>query len=159
MYSARLGWAMSAPDGHAELEEIEKYRFTVTFEGAPFPSLTVDEAPPTGGDAGPNPVQDLVMAVGHCMSSTFLYSLERARVPVAPIRTSVRATIGLNDRGRRRVRKLDVTISTYPLHDEDRSRFDRAVETFADFCTVSGAVREGVEIAHRVVPPNGPAPP
>lgn len=141
---------MSPPDGHVELEQVEKYRFTVRFADAPFPGMTVDEPPPTGGDAGPNPVQVLAMAVGHCMSSTLLSTLERARVAVSPLRTSVRATIGANDRGRRRVRKLEVEIATQPLDEKDRSRFDHCVEIFADFCTVSGAVREGVAIESRV---------
>jgi organic hydroperoxide reductase OsmC/OhrA len=145
---------MSTPDHRVELEQIERYRFTVSFADAPFPAITVDEAPPAGGGTGPNPVQDLAMAVGHCMSSTLLYSLERAHVPVTPLRTSVRATIGVNERGRRRVRRLDVSIATRPKSEADRAAFDHCVEIFADFCTVSGAVREGVTIAHRV---EGPA--
>jgi organic hydroperoxide reductase OsmC/OhrA len=142
---------MSSPEGRVELDQVERYRFTVTVPGAPFPAITVDESPPVGGDAGPNPVQDLAMAVGHCMSSTLLFSLERAHVPVEPLRTSVRATVGVNERGRRRVRRLDVTIVTQPRNEADRAAFDHCVEIFSDFCTVSGAVRDGVPIDHRVV--------
>jgi uncharacterized OsmC-like protein len=141
---------MSAPDSRTELEQVEKYRFTVAFAESPFPGLTVDEPPPTGGDAGPNPVQSLAMAVGHCMSSTFVNTLERARVKVAPLRTTVRATVGVNAKGRRRVRGLSVEIVTRPLDEADRERFDHCVEIFADFCTVSGAVREGIPIDQRV---------
>ena len=36
----------------------------------------------------------------------------------------------------------------------DRTRFDRCVEVFQDYCTVSGAVREGIEIRTTVVPPD-----
>jgi uncharacterized OsmC-like protein len=143
---------MSAPDGHTELEQVEKYRFTVAFADAPFPGLTVDEPPPVGGDRGPNPVQALAMAVGHCMSSTLVNTLERAHVRVTPLHTIVRASLGVNDRGRRRVRRLDVEIATRPIDEADRSRFDHCVEIFADFCTVSGAVREGIPIDHRVGP-------
>jgi len=143
---------MSAPDAHTELEQVENYQFTVTFADAPFPGLTVDEPIPTGGDRGPNPVQALAMAIGHCMSSTLVSTLDRARVPVTPLRTSVRATIGVNDKGRRRVRQLQVHITTQPVDEADRARFDHCVEIFADFCTVSGAVREGVSIDHRVSP-------
>jgi uncharacterized OsmC-like protein len=131
---------------------MEKYEFTVTFAEAPFPGLTVDEPPPVGGDAGPNPVQSLTMAIGHCMSSTLFNTLERAHVPVTSLRTTVRATIGVNERGRRRVRELRVEIHTQPLDEADRARFDHCVEIFEDFCTVSGAVREGVPIKSRVSP-------
>jgi uncharacterized OsmC-like protein len=143
---------MSAPDARTELQQVENYQFTVTFVDAPFPSLTVDEPPPTGEDRGPNPVQSLAMAVGHCMSSTLVNTLERAHVRVTPLRTKVRATVGVNEKGRRRVRGLQVEIATQPVDESDRSRFDRCVEIFADFCTVSGAVREGIVIDHRVQP-------
>jgi uncharacterized OsmC-like protein len=141
---------MSASDSRTELQQVEKYQFTVNFADAPFPGLTLDEPPPTGGDRGPNPVQSLAMAVGHCMSSTLVSTLERAHVRVTPLRTTVRATVGVNDRGRRRVRSLAVEIVTQPLDPADRSRFDHCVEIFPDFCTVSGAVREGIAIDHRV---------
>jgi uncharacterized OsmC-like protein len=124
----------------------------VSFADAPFPGLTVDEPPPVGEDRGPNPVQSLAVAIGHCMSSTLVNTLERAHVRVTPIRTTVRATVGVNERGRRRVRALAVEIVTQPVDEADRARFDHCVEIFPDFCTVSGAVREGVPIQHRVVP-------
>jgi len=143
---------MSAPDSRTELEQVEKYQFTVVFADAPFPGLTVDEPPPTGGDRGPNPVQSLAMAVGHCMSSTLVSTLERAHVHVTPLHTTVRATVGVNEKGRRRVRRLAVQIVTQPVDEADRSRFDHCVEIFADFCTVSGAVREGIPIDQRVGP-------
>lgn len=143
---------MSAADSRVELTQVEKYRFTIEFVEAPFPGLTLDEPPPAGDDAGPNPVQSLATAVGHCMSSTLVNTLERAHVAVAPIRTTVRATIGVNERGRRRVRELRVEIHTHPLDEADRSRFDHCVEIFEDFCTVSGAVREGIAIHSRVEP-------
>jgi uncharacterized OsmC-like protein len=143
---------MSAADSRVDLEQVEKYRFTVAFAEAPFPGCTLDEPPPVGGDAGPNPVQSLATAIGHCMSSTLVNTLERARVAVAPIHTTVRATVGVNAKGRRRVRELEVEIHTRPLDEADRSRFDHCVEIFEDFCTVSGAVREGVTIHSRVGP-------
>jgi uncharacterized OsmC-like protein len=152
MYRTAGVGPMSSPDSHTELEQVEKYRFTVAFLDAPFPGLTVDEPPPTGGDRGPNPVQSLAMAVGHCMSSTLVSTLDRAHVRVTPLHTTVRATVGVNDQGRRRVRRLQVEIATQPMDEADRSRFDHCVEIFPDFCTVSGAVREGIPIDHRVGP-------
>jgi len=143
---------MSDPDARTELEQVENYRFTVSFAGAPFPSITVDEPPPVGKDQGPNPVQVLAMAVGHCMSTTLLSTLQRARVPVTPLRATVRATVVADARGRRRVRKLQVEIETQPVDEADRNRFDHCVEIFSDFCTVSAAVREGIAIDHRVGP-------
>ena len=151
-YRPRTVRFMSSPDAQTELAQVEKFQFTVTFVDAPFPGLTVDESPPVGADQGPNPVQSLAMAVGHCMSSTLVSTLERAHVRVSPLHTTVRATVGVNDKGRRRVRRLAVEIATQPVDEADRNRFDHCVEIFPDFCTVSGAVREGIAIDHRVGP-------
>jgi len=143
---------MSAPDSRTDLAQVEKYRFSVTFADAPFPGPVVDESPPVGEDRGPNPVQALAMAVGHCMSSTLVNTLERAHVRATPLHTTVRATVGVNAQGRRRVRALAVEIVTQPVDEADRSRFDHCVEIFPDYCTVSGAVRDAIPIEHRVRP-------
>ncbi|HTZ61373.1 MAG TPA: OsmC family protein [Thermoplasmata archaeon] len=134
------------------LEQVDRYEYTISFPGSSFPNWTVDEAPPVGRDAGPNPVRTLAAAIGHCMSSTLYNTLERAHVAVAPIRTTVRATVARNDRGRLRVRNLTVELHTRPLREEDRASFEHCVEIFDDYCTVSGAVREGIPIDRSVRP-------
>ncbi|MCI4318642.1 MAG: OsmC family protein [Thermoplasmata archaeon] len=143
---------MSAADSRTELDQVEKYQFTVRFAEAPFGGLTVDEPPPVGADHGPNPTQALAMAVGHCMSSTLVNTLERARVRATPLHTTVTVLVGVNDQGRRRVRRLTVAISTRPLDEADRARFEQCVRIFPDYCTVSGAVRDGIPIDHSVGP-------
>jgi uncharacterized OsmC-like protein len=143
---SRVGEIMTEPTAAVQLEQVEKYRFTAQYPGQPFGSLIVDEAPPVGGGAGPSPVLSLATAVGHCLSSTLVNTLERAHVPVTPLRTLVEVEVGRNDRGRLRVRRLSVQIRTAPLQPEDQARFDHCVSIFEDFCTVSGAVREGILI-------------
>jgi uncharacterized OsmC-like protein len=133
-----------------ELEQREKYRFEATYPGQPFGPLTLDEPAPLGGSAGPSPVHSLATAVGHCMSSTLVNTLERAHVPVSTLHTVVEVEVGRNEKGRLRVRRLALQIQTAPLKEEDRERFDHCVAIFEDFCTVSGAVREGIPIATTV---------
>jgi uncharacterized OsmC-like protein len=135
-----------------ELEQIEKYRFEARYPGQPLGPATVDEPPPTGGGAGPGPVQSLATAVGHCISSTLVNTLERAHVAVSPLRTVVEVEVGRNERGRLRVRRLSLQIRTGPLRAEDQERFEHCVSIFEDFCTVSGAVREGIPIETSVSP-------
>ncbi len=137
----------------AELSQVERFEFQARFPGAPYAGFEVDEPAPTGHDTGPGPVRTLALAVGHCMSSTLVSTCERAHVPIRPVRTTVRATVGRNDRGRLRVTNLEIEIATAPVDEADRARFDHCVEIFPDFCTVSGAVRAGIPIAHRVAPP------
>lgn len=136
-----------------ELDQIERYRFEARYPGEPFAALQLDEPLPTGGGTGPGPVQTLATAVGHCMSSTLINTLERARVPHSVVHAVVVAEVGTNDRGRRRVRRLTVHLRVQPLNPEDRGRFEHSVAIFEDFCTVSGAVREGIPIDADVGPP------
>jgi uncharacterized OsmC-like protein len=144
---------MAPEPSQAELAQVERFEFRATFPGGPYGPFLVDEAPPVGHDAGPNPVRTLALAVGHCMSSTLVSTCERAHVAIVPVRTSVRATVGRNDRGRLRVQRLEVEIATGPRDPADAERFAHCVEVFPDYCTVSGAVRAGIPIDHKVVGP------
>ena len=150
--------AESHPVIEVGLEQVNRYEFRASFPGMSFPAWLVDEAPPLGGARGPNPSRALAVALGHCLSSSLLYGLERARVAPSPIRTRVRVDVGRNDRGRLRVRAAEVEIEAAPLRPEDRERFDHVVSIFEDYCTVSAAVREGIRITARVLPPAGSGP-
>jgi len=144
--------SVPAPQDQADLEQVEKYEFTVRFPGSLHPPLVVDEPAPVGANRGPDPVQVLAAAVGHCMSSTLFNTLERAHVPSTPFHTTVRTEVGLNANGRRRVLSMALTIEAAPVNENDRERFQHCVSIFEDFCTVSGAVREGVKISAAVRP-------
>ncbi len=135
--------------------QVEGYRFEVSYPGTNLRPQTVDEPPPTGTGAGPDPALALAAAVGHCLGSTLFNSLERARVRASPIRTEVTVTFGRNERGRKRVASLKVRIECAPQDESDRTRFDRCVAIFEDYCTVTGSVREGVPVRTEVRPPTG----
>lgn len=137
----------------AVLDQVEHYRFDATFPGAPLGPLTLDEPAPTGTGTGPNPVQDLAVAVGHCLSSTLVSTLERARVGATRLRTSVWTTMGRNANGRLRVVGLRVLIETGPRESAERDRFAHCVEIFEDYCPVTGAVRQAIPTSVEVRPP------
>ena len=133
-----------------ELAQVERYEFRVRYPGHAYGPTTVDEPGPIGRDAGPDPVHALAAAIGHCLSSTLVSTLERAHIPFRPVETTVRAEVGRNAAGRRRVLALAVEIATAPLEENDRERFEHCVTIFEDYCTVSGAVRQGVPIRTHV---------
>jgi organic hydroperoxide reductase OsmC/OhrA len=134
------------------VEQKDRYRFEVTVPGSTRASWTVDEGPPLGAGAGPDPPQALATAIGHCLSATLFNTLERAHVRATPIRTAVTVQFGRNERGRKRVAAIAVQIACSPLEETDRERFDRSVSIFEDFCTVTGAVRDGISIHAQVGP-------
>ena len=137
-----------------EVDQVDRYRFEVSYPESSLPPLTVDEPPPVGGGTGPDPASALAAAVGHCLGSTLFNTLERSHVPATPIRTAVTITFGRNGAGRKRVVALDARIECAPLNESDRERFDRSVAIFEEYCTVTGSVREGIRVLTHVCPPD-----
>lgn len=148
---------MAERENEIELTQVDRFRFEARFEGSSFGPLVVDEGPPTGGGAGPNPAQSLAVAVGHCMSSTLVECLRRARIPVRRFSTRVRPVFGRNPRGRLRVVRLEVTLAVDPMDEADRERMQNCLAIFEDLCPVTGAVREGAQVVLTVAGPGSAA--
>ncbi len=131
------------------LVQVDNYQFRVDFDNEGLSPLTVDEAPPLGQNAGPNPSRLLAAAVGSCLSASLLFCLSKSRLQVRRIKTGVRVQIIRNERRRLRIGKIEVDI-TPDFADQDRQRAARCLELFEDFCTVTESVRNGIPIQVRV---------
>ncbi len=131
---------------------------TVEFAGLGLGPLTVDEQPPVGGGAGPDPARLLAAAVGHCLSASLIFCLAKSRVGLAGLRTSVTGTLARNERGRWRIRELSVRLEP-AIAEPDRERAARCFELFEDFCVVTESVRHGIAVSAAVAPraSGGPA--
>ncbi len=121
------------------------YEFVVRFEPDDVAPLTVDEPPPLGEGAGPNPTALLGAAVGSCLGASLLFCLQKSRVGVAGMTTEVEGTVERNDEGRLRVSRLDVRLAP-ELEEADGARVMRCVELFENFCTVTQSVRRGIDV-------------
>lgn len=134
----------------------EGYRFDVDFGLAGIPGLLVDEAPPLGDGAGPNPARLLACAVGNCLASSALFCLRKSRIEVSAFAVRVDGTMVRNDRGRLRIGPLRVTLEPR-VSTADQPRIGRCLELFEDFCVVTESVRKGLDVAVEVRPVVGPA--
>jgi organic hydroperoxide reductase OsmC/OhrA len=123
----------------------DNYAFTVDFGDAGIPPMTIDETPPLGRNEGPNPSRLLASAIAGCLGASLLFCLRRARVDVPAMRTDVQVTNGRNEKGRLRVKKVSVRlVPSVPAAQHERMA--RCLEIFEDFCVVTAAVRDGMEI-------------
>jgi len=129
----------------------EDYRFAMSFGGDAIPEFTVDELPPLGGGAGPNPVRLLAGAVGHCLGASLLYCLKRSHIDVPNLHVGVEGTLVRNERGRLRVGSIQVTLAP-EVAEQDRGRMSRCLELFEDFCMVTESVRHGIPVTVAVAP-------
>ena len=140
--SGRFGLTLSLKDG---------YEFAVDFDQSGIPELVVDEHPPIGAGRGPSPARMLATAVGHCLASSFLFCVRKARVEVGAFTVRVEGTMVRNQRGRLRIGGLRVRLAP-EVRAEDRERIGRCLELFEDFCIVTQSVREGLKVDVEVVP-------
>jgi len=124
---------------------LEGYRFKVEFDVNDIPSLVVDEMKPIGEDEGPNPTRLLSAAVGHCISSSLMYCLGKAKVHVKKLETTVQAKVERNKEGYLRIASLDVQVRL-EVSEEDRARVPRCLKIFENYCTVTQSVRKGIEV-------------
>lgn len=127
------------------MEQQQDYRFLVDFASATMAPLVVDEPPPLGEAAGPNPSRLLATAVGNCLSASLLFCLRKAHVEPSNIRTEVQGELGRNEAGRLRITSFAVTIEVSGEF-ESQGRFDRCLGMFEDFCVVTASVRQGIPI-------------
>ena len=128
-----------------KLELLDGYRFRVGFDVEGVPDLVVDEMKPIGEGLGPNPSRLLSAAVGHCLSSSLLYCLGKAKVKVKKLSTSVKANIERNKEGYLRITGLEVEIHL-EVNEEDKLRVPRCLDIFENYCTVTESVRKGIGV-------------
>ena len=136
---------MSEKNIVTKLQLIDGYKFNVEFDVDYIPDLLVDETKPDGEGSGPNPPRLLAAAVGHCMSSSLIYCLKKARIQVRDIETTVTTNLFRNENGRLRIRNINIQISL-EVDEEDILRVPRCLKIFEDYCTVTQSIRKGIEV-------------
>ena len=128
------------------MDQVRDYEFRVRFDKEGLPDLIMDEPPPLGHDAGPNPSRILAAAIANCLSASLLFCARRARVELGPIHTEVKMEIVRDQNKRLRVGKVEVVIDPH-LPDAEKEKAARCLEIFEDFCVVTQSVRQGFDIA------------
>jgi uncharacterized OsmC-like protein len=133
------------------IDQQDRYRFGVDFQIPGVDILVVDEPQPLGGGEGPGPTRMLAASVGCCLAMSLLFCLDRSRIPVMGMHVRVAGVTARNDAGRLRIPRLEVTLEPH-VAEADIPRLKRCLDVFEDYCTVSGSVRTGIEMAVDVKP-------
>lgn len=129
-----------------QLIQDEGYHFYVQADMPADYRFAMDEPQPLGQGRAPNAARYLAAAVGHCLSASLLFCLQKSRVEVFGIETEAVATIARNQRGRWRIKKIDVKITVSGLEEEKYSAFERCMQIFEDYCIVTGSVHRGIPV-------------
>lgn len=130
-----------------ELEHLEQFRFRIDF-GQGDQTLVADEGPPLGSATGPEASRLLAAAIGNCLSASLYLCLQKSRVNVRSLKTTVTLTIARNEAGRLRVARGDVQIA---LQTEDGDgKVERCLGMFEDYCTVTATLRKAFPVEVKV---------
>jgi len=127
------------------IEQVRDYEFRVKFDKANLPELVLDEPPPLGRDAGPNPSRILAAAIGNCLTASLLFCARKARANIEGLRAQVKTQIARNEQKRLRVGRVEVAIEV-KAPEADQEAVRRCLPLFEDFCTVTQSIREGIEV-------------
>jgi organic hydroperoxide reductase OsmC/OhrA len=90
-------------------------------------------------------VRILAAAVGHCLSASALFCLQKARVVVHRMRTDVEAATVRDERGRLRVSQIRVQLRPQ-IAGPNHARVRRCLDLFEDYCVVTQSVRSGIDV-------------
>ena len=131
------------------LEHLEDYEFKVKFDKKILDDLLVDEPPPLGGLAGPNPSRLLAVSAANCFSASLLYCINRGDVPPASVTTEATVTIVRNEKKRLRIGRIDVALQMSEVLS-GAPKMKRCMNLFEDFCVVSDSIRNGIPIGVEV---------
>lgn len=127
-----------------ELEHIEGFQFRIAF-GEGLPALVADEPAPLGTGTGPEASRLLAAAIGNCLSASLFLCLQKSRLSVEDLRTSVTLSMGRNDQGRLRVARADVKVVVKTA--ESGGKLDRCLGMFEDYCTVTATLRQAFPVS------------
>jgi organic hydroperoxide reductase OsmC/OhrA len=124
------------------------YQFLVDF--APhMPGLLSDEPPPLGEAVGPAPNQMLMAAVANCLSASLVFALQKFKQDPGALTATATAELVRNENKRLRIQSIAVKL-TLGKPAAELEHLDRVLSQFAEFCTVSMSVRQGIAIGFEV---------
>ena len=95
---------------------------------------------------GPNPSRMLGLALLGCLSASFIFCLKKKNLTLDNLNAEAELTIARNEKGFWRVMKVDVNINIKISDPATRKRADQCKKMFEQYCIVTQAVREGIDV-------------
>lgn len=131
---------------HTHLVHEGGYKFSVNFDEQDIEGkLHMDEPKPVGMSEGPTASMMLSAAVGHCLSSSLLFCMQKSRAKVERIETDLVTSLARNEKGRWRIAGIKVSMKVKP-GPGDAEKLARCKGIFEDFCIVTESVRHGTNV-------------
>ncbi len=95
---------------------------------------------------GPNPSRMLGMAILGCLSASFIFCLKKRELSLDELKAEAEVIIARNQKGFWRVKTINVNIDTVITDPNARKRADQCKKMFEQYCVVTQAVRDGIDV-------------
>lgn len=130
---------------HVTVRLARGYEFVAEFPDTPdAPPMLFDEPEPVGTGCAPSAVAVLGAAIGNCLAASLTFCLRRAHFDVQAMTAHVTAHVSTSERGRHRVRQVDVELE--PAIAGTGESLANCTDLFEDFCIVTASVQHGIPV-------------
>lgn len=113
-----------------------------------FNDFNVDE--PTsfhGTDLGPSSVEYLLIGIGGCLGTTFIYCLQKRNVKMKSVEIEVDGKLShVGPKLLLRLTKVDVEIKFIPEENTSSEDINFCIKNFREYCIVSNSIANGINI-------------
>ena len=137
-----------------ELVQLSDYQFEARFDDPGIPVLLTDEVAPLGGNAGPNPVRLLAVAVANCLAASLLFAMRKFKHNPGALRAVATVQMARNPQNRLRVGRIAVDLNLGKGASEV-PMLERILGQFEEFCVVTQSVRPAFPVNVRVLDKTG----
>ncbi|MHA1264226.1 MAG: OsmC family protein [Candidatus Helarchaeota archaeon] len=131
------------------IEWTKELLLKLNFEDPNLPEMIIDENPEseTYQSKGPNAAKLLLSAIMGCLNASFIFCLQKSRVPLKALTARAIASIKRNEEGFLRISQIDVEIIPSIEIEKGIPRMERCIEKFHNYCTITESVRHGIPVS------------
>ena len=113
-----------------------------------FNDFNIDE--PTsfhGTDLGPSSVEYLLIGIGGCLGTTFMYCLQKRNVKMKSVEIEIDGKLShVGPKLLLRLTKVDVEIKFIPEENASSEEINLCIKNFREYCIVSNSIADGLPI-------------
>ena len=113
-----------------------------------FKDFSVDE--PTsfhGTDLGPSSVEYLLIGIGGCLGTTFIYCLQKRNIKMKSVEIVVDGKLShVGPKLLLRLTKVDAEIKFIPEENASSEDINLCIKKFREYCIVSNSITDGLPI-------------
>lgn len=91
----------------------------------------------------------LMAAVANCLSASLVFALQKFKQDPGVLTATASAEVGRNENNRLRIQSITIKL-TLGKPAAELEYLDRVMSQFAEFCTVSMSVQQGIAIGFEV---------